>query len=82
MRGVSHTPRSHPFGCDVHEVNGHDLGELQEALSSSVSGRPKCIVANTIKGYGCQSLVDEVFAWHRRSPNENELHQLLEELNA
>ena len=70
------------FGCDVFEVSGHDLAELQEALSSSVSGRPKCIVANTIKGYGCQTLVDEVFAWHRRSPNENELHQLLGELNA
>ena len=70
------------FGCDVHEVNGHDIAELQKALSCSSHEKPKCIVCNTIKGYGCETLVNEVFAWHRRSPNENELHQLLEELNA
>ena len=70
------------FGCEVHEVNGNDIDELQKVLSLPVKGRPKCIVANTIKGYGCRTLVNDVFAWHRRSPNEQELNQLLEELNA
>lgn len=69
------------FGCDVLEVDGHDEKEILTALQASCS-KPKAIVANTIKGYGCGTLINDQYAWHRRSPNATELNTLLEELNA
>ena len=68
------------FGCDTHEVNGHDQSEIEAALSAPSNGQPKVVVCNTTKGAPCPTLVEEMFAWHRRSPNEEELEQLIEEL--
>jgi transketolase len=69
------------FGCAVSEVDGHDVGALKDALAAR-PGKPHVIVAHTVKGYGCKTLVDDMFAWHRRSPKEPELAMLLEELDA
>jgi transketolase len=70
------------FGFDAVSVDGHDLEALKLALvARPVKGRPKAIVANTIKGKGCQTLTDDVFAWHRRSPSDSELQMLLGELH-
>jgi transketolase len=68
------------FGCDVEVVNGHDLIEIKNALDKKQES-VRVIVGNTKKGYGCNTLVEDMFAWHRRSPNDSELTQLLEELN-
>ncbi len=67
------------FGCDVVKTNGHDLEQVESALKRDRKG-VGVIVAKTVKGYGCKSLSDDMFAWHRRSPNETELEKLLEEL--
>jgi len=44
------------FGWWVTEVNGHDFGELIDAFSKANSlagdGKPKCVIANTVKGKG------------------------------
>jgi transketolase len=69
------------FGFHVLAVDGHDLSALKEALQRPAAGMPRVIVAHTTKGMGCPSLVSDVFAWHRRSPNSNELKILLGELN-
>lgn len=68
------------FGCDVEEVCGHDVDLLKTALTGGSVG-VRAIVADTLKGYGCRTLVKEMFAWHRRSPNDNEISQLMDELN-
>jgi transketolase len=68
------------FGCETFEVDGHDVVEIKGALASPPAGRPKVIVANTCKGWGCKTLVEEVFAWHRRSPTKDEMELLLGEL--
>lgn len=73
--------RFRAFGCEVSEVDGHDVEKLSQALSRTTA-RPHVIVADTIKGFGCQTLCDEVFAWHRRSPDAQTLAQLMEELHA
>ena len=71
------------FGFNVLEVDGHDIVAVSEALQAQPeNGKPLCIVCNTTKGYGCKTLVENKFAWHRRSPNEEELNQLIEELYA
>lgn len=70
------------FGCDAIEVDGHDLVALEAAIEMP-SDKPKVIVANTVKGYGCKSFTegDGMFAWHRRSPSGEEREQLLGELD-
>ncbi len=69
------------FGCQVLEVDGHDLVALEQVLKTPVEG-VKAIVCHTVKGQGCASISADMFAWHRRSPNPAELEQLLEELHA
>ena len=69
------------FGCDVIEVPGHNVEELEKAIQTS-SDKVRVIVANTIKGYGSNLLIDNEYAWHRKSPNDAELEILLRELDA
>ncbi|OGR98021.1 MAG: hypothetical protein A2902_00110 [Elusimicrobia bacterium RIFCSPLOWO2_01_FULL_64_13] len=69
------------FGCDTVEVDGHDAGALAKALKAA-SDRPRVLVADTKKGFGCKTLVENVYEWHRRSPTEQEHKMLLAELNA
>ena len=40
------------FGWEVREIDGHDLGEITEALdwAETVKGKPVMIIAHTIKG--------------------------------
>jgi transketolase len=70
------------FGLTVLPVDGHDLNALKRAIQSpAAEGIPRVIVANTVKGRGCITLEREHFAWHRRSPNKEEMEILLGELN-
>ena len=69
------------FGCDVVETSGHDVAALKEALKKE-SDTVRVVVANTVKGYGCKTLAENQYAWHRRSPNDAELEILLKELDA
>jgi len=71
--------RFESFGCKVTEVNGHNINEIKNALIETDTIHVIC--ANTIKGYGCKTLYENMFAWHRRSPNNEELDHLIEELN-
>ena len=68
------------FGWDVSVVNGHDHNELIETLSSFQSGRPKAVIANTIKGYGIKEMENN-HAWHHRSPSNQELQNMIKELS-
>ncbi|MEO5358597.1 MAG: transketolase [Nitrospirae bacterium YQR-1] len=84
QRGLQiHNPHKHfeGFGCDTYQVAGHDVEELKKHVAIK-SGTVKVIVAETVKGYGCKTFTGNHYAWHRRSPNEQELQQLLKELHA
>ncbi len=73
--------RFRAFGCDVLEVDGHDVGALEKALAAPAAA-PRVVVAHTRKGYGCRTLVENVYEWHRRSPKADEVRALIEELHA
>jgi transketolase len=73
--------RLQAFGCDTLEVDGHDYPAIKAALTRPSSG-VKAIVCRTVKGYGCQTLIDNVYEWHRKSPNQEQLELLLGELDA
>ena len=64
------------FGCEVREVDGHNEPALDQALNEfgcSRSGRPKALVARTVKGRGV-SFMEHDNRWHymRLSPETYE----------
>lgn len=68
------------FGFDVVEVmDGNDLQQIHDALAVTVSGRPKCILAHTVKGKGVSYMENQV-GWHGKGPNEEERQMALKEL--
>jgi len=69
------------FGWNVLEINGHDHKEIKKALTTLDNSSPTCIVANTIKGYGCKSMENNP-AWHHRSPTDSEYIQFVEEIDS
>jgi transketolase len=69
------------FGCQVIDVDGHDLEALKRALATPAD-RARVIVCNTVKGYGCKTLSENVYEWHRRAPKLDELTKLQGELDA
>ena len=68
------------MGWDVVSINGHSHEEILSALSENRSGKPKAVIANTIKGKGIKEMENNP-AWHHRMPNELELSSMLEELS-
>ncbi|MAG25602.1 hypothetical protein CMI47_08500 [Candidatus Pacearchaeota archaeon] len=69
------------FGCDVVDVDGHNINSLVKVMKSDYSGKPKVILANTIKGKGIKEIENDIFAWHHRAPNEEEYNRFCEEIN-
>ena len=68
------------FGCDVIEIDGHDVDSLVQAMKLSSVKKPKVILANTVKGKGIKEIEDNMFAWHHRAPTEEEYKRFCEEI--
>lgn len=55
------------FGLDVFKINGHDFSDLNNVLiENKKNGKPKVIIADTIKGKGV-SFMENKLEWHYRS---------------
>ena len=69
------------FGWDVQKVNGHSHNDLIKAFrkANKKNGKPKLIIANTIKGKGV-SYMEDVTRWHNTFPNKFEIDLALKEL--
>jgi len=72
--------RMRAFDCDVFDVDGHDVAAIKAALAAKTKG-VKAVIGNTIKGYGCRTLEENMFEWHRKSPDEAQIEQLSRELD-
>ncbi len=84
LRGLQiHNPaeRFEAFGCGVQTVDGHDVDSLEKEIVRRANN-VKVIVANTKKGFGCQTLIENQYEWHRKSPNNAEFEMLMRELDA
>lgn len=68
------------FGCATIEVEGHDETAIVTALRAPAD-TVKVVVGHTVKGYGCPSLSDNFFEWHRRSPSPELCDALIAELD-
>ena len=75
------TERFRAFGCDTIEVDGHDLEALKAALARPAA-TVKVVVGKAIKGCGCPTLTENMFEWHRKSPDPVQFEQLMKELDA
>ena len=70
------------FGCNVWNVDGHDIKVLSRAMDNcDEKKRPTVVIANTKKGNGISDMEDDIFAWHHRAPNDDEYKKFMEELN-
>jgi transketolase len=67
------------FGWVVFEIDGHNHEQIEDALKSGKEGQPSAIVAKTIKGFGVKRM-EQNPAWHHKSPNAEELSEMLVEL--
>ena len=67
----------------VREIDGHDLGQLQETLLQVPfePGKPSCVIAHTVKGKGVSFMEDKLL-WHYRSPQGEEYESAIRELEA
>lgn len=71
------------FGFDVATVNGHDMEALENSLKGLMkkkNGRPKALIAKTVRGYGSKTLTENDI-WFHKAPNTEELISLQKEVN-
>ncbi len=79
---TNYKERFESFGCDVHEIDGHNIDEILNAfkiINNKKSGKPSCVLAKTIKGKGV-SFMENVVAWHGTAPSDEELQTALKEI--
>ena len=70
------------FGFSVKEVDGHDVGQLQNILSKIPfeKNKPSVLICHTIKGRGI-SFAENNMNWHHKNKfKEEELVKMFEEL--
>lgn len=68
------------FGFEVRSADGHDEDALEKALRAPAD-KPLAIIAKTVRGYGCKTLMEDR-SWFHRYPKGEELAQLLAEVDA
>jgi transketolase len=76
----AYAARIESFGWDALVIDGHDLAEIDEALSRARDAeRPTAIVARTIKGKGV-SFIEDKEGWHGKALSADEAKKALAEL--
>jgi transketolase len=69
------------FGWEVRVVEGHDYRQLLAGMAPSSTGRPVCVLANTVKGKGVSFMEDRV-EWHHKVPSPDQVVAARTELSA
>jgi len=67
------------FGWEAIELDGHDHSALWDAFTAPPAGRPRCVIARTIKGKGVSFMEDRV-EWHHKVPSPAQIEQALAEV--
>ena len=69
------------FGWHVQEIDGHDFGQIFEALDNARAekDKPSAIIAKTVKGKGVSYMEDQV-GWHGKAPSIEDGIKAVEEL--
>lgn len=66
-------PKWEAFGWHLQEIDGHDIGQILEAVAQArrVDDRPSVILAHTVKGKGVPFMEGDN-SWHKRVPTREE----------
>jgi len=69
------------FGWSAREIDGHDYGEIIDALGHVPfeTEKPSVIIAHTVKGKGVSFFEDKLL-WHYKFPDKEELSRALKEI--
>ena len=70
------------FGFETRRIDGHDLDQLNQAFSdvrTRTSGKPLCIVADTLKGKGLP-LMENKLMWHGTLPKGTDIELAYKQL--
>jgi transketolase len=67
------------FGFDVQELNGHDFSALHAAFAQPARGRPRCVIARTVKGKGVK-FMENTIEWHYWPMTEAQYREALSDL--
>lgn len=67
------------FNWQTSEIDGHDLDQLVAALDSRPEGRPRAIIAHTVKGKGV-SFMENVREWHHSTLTQVQYDQAVKEV--
>jgi transketolase len=69
------------FGWEAMRIDGHDFRQIDEALkwATAPDGKPRVIVANTVKGKGVAEMEDNP-AWHSRAMTAEMLESYTQEI--
>lgn len=74
-------PHFEAFGCEVCEVDGHDVQSIKDCLlKENNTDAPKVVLLNTVKGKGV-SIMENNPKWHWRLPKKKELKYFMSELD-
>ena len=69
------------FGWDVAVCDGHDVEQLLEALQTEPNGKPRVVIANTVKGKGV-SFMEGNNEWHHNRLTMEQHNRAVAELDA
>ena len=69
------------FNWEVFTVDGHDVEQILRAIgmAKEKNGKPKIIVANTVKGKGV-SFMENTHEFHGKAPNKDQFEKAISEL--
>ncbi len=69
------------FGWEVREIDGHSITEIYISIMESMqrNGKPKAIVARTVKGKGV-SYMQNTHEFHGKPPNKEQYEKAIKEL--
>jgi len=70
------------FGFEVFEVDGHNMEEIEKTFLAAMepNGKPKAVIAKTVRGYGSPTMTDHDI-WFHKAPNAEELELLMKEVD-
>jgi transketolase len=71
------------FGWKVIEVDGHDVGQLKQALddASAYCDGPVVLIAHTVKGKGVDFMENQC-GWHGKAPTDAQCASALDGLTS
>lgn len=75
--------RVESFNWNVIIVDGNSMKELDDAFTKAkeTKGKPTCIIAKTIKGFGGGDTMENKAPWHHKVPTDDEYQAIMAELD-